>query len=92
MQFERFYSLNHDIVACFAHLHDLGFKPTLKNLGNVCGGNDVSIQPNANSLQVGGAQTPNICMTWMWDLEKKRLNCRLVSGVRCSSVCKEFLR
>ena len=50
MQFERFYSLNHDIVAWFAHLYDLGFQPTQKKMGNVCGGNDVSIQPYANPL------------------------------------------
>jgi hypothetical protein len=35
-------------MAWFAHLHHLGFQPTLTNLlGNVCGGNTVSVQPNA---------------------------------------------
>jgi hypothetical protein len=32
MQFERFYSLNQSIVAWFAHLHLIGFQPTLTNL------------------------------------------------------------
>ena len=50
MQFERLLSLNHGVVAWFAYLHDLGFQPTLKNPGNVCFGNTVSIQPYANPL------------------------------------------
>ncbi len=32
MQFERFYRLNQSIVAWFAHLHLVGFRPTLANL------------------------------------------------------------
>jgi hypothetical protein len=30
MQFEGFYSLNHSVVAWFAHLHQVGFQPTPK--------------------------------------------------------------
>ena len=52
MQFERCYRLNYDLVAWFAHLHDLGFQPTLTNLGNVCDGNTVSVQPNAHPQQL----------------------------------------
>ncbi len=33
MQFERFYSLNQSVVAWFAHLHQVGFKPILTNVG-----------------------------------------------------------
>jgi hypothetical protein len=33
MQFERFYSLNGSVVTWFAHLHQVGFQPTLTNLG-----------------------------------------------------------
>jgi hypothetical protein len=33
MQFERFYSLNQSVVAWFAYLHQVGFQPTLTNLG-----------------------------------------------------------
>jgi hypothetical protein len=33
MQFESFYSLNQNVVAWFAHLHQVGFQPTLTNLG-----------------------------------------------------------
>ncbi len=32
MQFERFYSLNQTVVAWFAHLHQVGFQPTITNL------------------------------------------------------------
>ena len=66
MQFERLLSLNHGVVAWFAHLHDLGFQPTLKNPGNVCGGNTVSIQPYDNPLYSRGAQTPN-----MYDMDMR---------------------
>jgi hypothetical protein len=33
MQFERICSINHSVVTWFAHLHHLGFQPTLPNLG-----------------------------------------------------------
>ncbi len=49
MQFERFYSLNQSIVAWFAHLHQVGFQPTLTNLGkNIYGGNVVNVKPYAH--------------------------------------------
>jgi hypothetical protein len=69
MQFERFYSLNHSLVAWFAHLHHLGFHPKLSQIwGNsVCGNNGVSVQPYAHPQQVKMAQTSYICMTLMWD-------------------------
>ncbi len=44
MQFERFYSLNQSVVAWFAHLHQVGFQPTLTNLGNFCGGIQVNVK------------------------------------------------
>ncbi len=33
MQFERFYSFSQNVVAWFAHLHQVGFQPTFPNLG-----------------------------------------------------------
>ena len=44
-QFERFYSLNYNVVVWFAHLHHLGFQPNLPNLGNVCGGKGLNVHP-----------------------------------------------
>ncbi len=52
MQFERFYSLNHSVVAWFAYLHHLGFWPTFPNLGNVYGGNRVNVHPYAHPQQL----------------------------------------
>jgi hypothetical protein len=31
-QFEKFYTLNQIVVAWFAHLHQVGFQPTLKKI------------------------------------------------------------
>jgi hypothetical protein len=55
MQFERFYNLNHNIVAWFAHLQHLG--PRLKAnpkqcVEKVCGGNGVSVQPYVHPQQM----------------------------------------
>ena len=36
MQFERFYSLIHSVVAWFAHLHHLGFQPYLPIFWGKC--------------------------------------------------------
>jgi hypothetical protein len=47
MQFERFYSLNQSVVAWFAQLHQVGFQPTLKNLGKCRGVNGVIAKPYA---------------------------------------------
>ena len=52
MQFERFYSLNHGIVAWFAHLHHLEFQPIFTNLVILCGGTGVSVQPYAHPQQL----------------------------------------
>jgi hypothetical protein len=35
MQFERFYRLNQSIVAWFVNMHQVGFQPTLTNLGKL---------------------------------------------------------
>ena len=46
MQFNKFNSLNHSIVAWLLHWHHLGYQPALTNLGKVfCGGNGVSVPP-----------------------------------------------
>jgi hypothetical protein len=45
MQFERFYSLNDSVVGLLPYLHHLGFQPDLPNLGNLFGGNGVSVLP-----------------------------------------------
>jgi hypothetical protein len=48
MQFERFYRLNHSVVASFAPLHHPGYKPrAFLILGKVCGGNCGTVCPYA---------------------------------------------
>jgi hypothetical protein len=46
MQFERFYSLNQNILAWFANLHQVGFQPTFPN--TICGGNKVNVKSYAH--------------------------------------------
>jgi hypothetical protein len=52
MQFERFYSINHNIVAWFAHLRNLGLSQLSLIWGNGGGGNVVSVQPYAHPQQL----------------------------------------
>ncbi len=52
MQFERFYSLNHSVVAWFSHLHHLAFWLTFPNLGNVCDYNGVNVHLYAHPQQL----------------------------------------
>ena len=53
MQFGGFYSLNHSIVAWFAHLRYLEDVSQLSQIwGNVFGGNGVSVEPYAHPQQM----------------------------------------
>ena len=66
MKFERFYSLNHGIVAWFAHFITWDFSQLLRMWETfvVVWCEYSAICP---STTVEGAQPPNICLSWMWD-------------------------
>ena len=65
MQFERCYSINHGLVAWFAHLHHLGFQSILTNLVILCGGNGVSVQPYAHPQQLMVLKHLIYVLLWM---------------------------
>ena len=54
MQFERFQSLNHGTVAWFVHLPYIiyDFSQFSQIWGNICGGDNVSVQPYAHPQQM----------------------------------------
>ncbi len=95
MQSERFYSLNQSMVAWFAHLHQVGFQPTLTNLGKDLWSYRCEWEAICPSTTCKRAQTPHICMTWTWNTVWKVLQhqskqgsmvCTLASG-RISANC-----
>ncbi len=73
----------------FAHLHQVGFRPTLTNLGKYLWWWWCECEAIGPSTTSAGAQTPHICMTWTWDVVWKVLQpqskrsgmvCTLASG------------
>ncbi len=69
MQFETFYSLKHSEVAWFVlcTITSPRFLPILPDLGNCMSGQRCECKAICPSTAVECAQTPHICMTWMWD-------------------------
>ncbi len=84
MQFEMFYSLNKSVGAWFAHLHQVGFKPTFPNLGMRLWLYQCECEAICPSTTWEGDQTPHICMTWTWDTVWKVLQ---PQSMRSSMVC-----
>ncbi len=83
-----FYSLNQSVVAWFADLHQVGFHPTPITLGKCLWWYQCECEA-IWSTTWEGAQTPHVCITWMWDAAWKVLQpqpkhsgmvCTLASG------------
>ncbi len=67
IKYESFNSLNQSVVAWFSHLHQVGFQPTLTNLGKRLWWYWCECEAICPSTTCEGAHTPHIGMTWRWN-------------------------